>query len=766
MTATVFRSTRPQFALRSLLLCVLLASLFFASVAASGMAGALVLFFFFALVLMATGLWTHRHRRTIAGAMIAGVVVLVFPALTSYAICDGWYDLTVTIDAESAAAEKPELVNSMMEAYDKWWDEVRPSIVNERAPRPKTISYKVWYEKQMRSGGTPASPFPTDTCDPTVESGSTSAPGANAVTKGKKSLLITNLEAGKKQTVVTYGTSLTAVGAWVDQLRSVFEQNYPGQVNLINSGSGGSNSDWGRKNFEERVIQKKPDTVFIEFAVNDAVARRRTSVEHAQANLEGMIDRLLKAQPDCEIILMVMNPPVAHTKRDRPNLAAYNQMYRDVAKERKLQLIDHYPAWEKILNEDPGRFLHYVPDAIHPVREGARDVITPAIAKAVGMKAGNPDLSKATPCWDYLFRMTDKDKSRDVSRVEFTQFWADHFRKQDTDQDSKLSAAEYEPTVIFNHVDANQDGQITLAEYQKIYVSHFDSRDKNKDDVLTKGEIWEPKKSDPKRVIQIPDTVKAKPLIVAHRGASRDAPENTLEAFKLAWEQGADAIEGDFHLTADGVIVCIHDGNTARVSGKNLVVRQSTLAELQELDVGAYRGEEFKGSVIPTLAEVFATIPAPKKIYIEIKCGTEIIPALLEDIRKSSLKREQIVVISKNKKVVQELKASASQYKAYWLCDFKKDKFGTITPSLETVLEILKQVEADGFSSTPNIPGPVLKGVREHGYEWHVYTIDDLETARRVARQGVRSITTNVPGTMKKNLVEQAATANTDEAGS
>ena len=66
------------------------------------------------------------------------------------------------------------------------------------------------------------------------------------------------------------------------------------------------------------------------------------------------------------------------------------------------------------------------------------------------------------------------------------------------------------------------------------------------------------------------------PLIVAHRGASRDAPSNTIPAFQLAWKQGADAIEGDFHLSKDGEIVCFHDADTKRVAGTQLVVRQST----------------------------------------------------------------------------------------------------------------------------------------------------------------------------------------------
>lgn len=254
------------------------------------------------------------------------------------------------------------------------------------------------------------------------------------------------------------------------------------------------------------------------------------------------------------------------------------------------------------------------------------------------------------------------------------------------------------------------------------------------------------------------------PMIVAHRGASRDAPENTIPAFKLAWEQGADAIEGDFQLTKDGHIVCIHDKNTKRVSDRNLVIKESTLDELRELDVGAYRGKDYRGTVIPTIAEVFSIIPEQKKIYIEIKCGKEIIPNLFEEIRRSGLKREQIVVISSNKKVIREFKAKGPQFKAFWLSGFKKDKSGKITPSLETVLETLKQTKADGFSSSKDvISESFIRSVMEHGYEYHVWTVDDLETAKRFKNWGAKSITTNVPGYIKKNLVEQDAAANADK---
>jgi glycerophosphoryl diester phosphodiesterase len=244
-------------------------------------------------------------------------------------------------------------------------------------------------------------------------------------------------------------------------------------------------------------------------------------------------------------------------------------------------------------------------------------------------------------------------------------------------------------------------------------------------------------------------------MIVAHRGASEDAPENTMQAFKLAWKQGADAIEGDFHLTKDGHIVCIHDDNTNRVSNKTVVVHESTLAELRTLDVGVNSVNHSNDNVIPTIEEVFATIPDQKSIYIEIKCDVEIIPTLLENIKTSGLKREQILFICFNHHVLQELKTKAPQYKVSWLCNFKKQEDGEITPSLETILRTLKLIQADGLSSNIDIPEPIIKAVKKQGYEWHVWTVDDPKNAQRSKKLGVNSITTNTPGYIRKNLIEQ-----------
>lgn len=219
----------------------------------------------------------------------------------------------------------------------------------------------------------------------------------------------------------------------------------------------------------------------------------------------------------------------------------------------------------------------------------------------------------------------------------------------------------------------------------------------------------------------------------------------------MAWQQGADAIEGDFHLTKDERIVCFHNKRIRTHAGETLFIANSTLSELRKIDVG---GKSFKGAAIPTIAEVFATVPKGKRIYIEIKCGAEIIPALLSEVDGSGLSKEQIVVISFKQEVLQELKAKAPHYKASWLCRFKKEETGEVTPSIEKVLSTLKLIQADGLSSNTAVPHSVIETVRQHGYEWHVWTINDLEKAGQLKALGAESITTDVPGHMREHLVE------------
>lgn len=246
----------------------------------------------------------------------------------------------------------------------------------------------------------------------------------------------------------------------------------------------------------------------------------------------------------------------------------------------------------------------------------------------------------------------------------------------------------------------------------------------------------------------------ADPLVVAHRGASKLAPENTIPAFLAAWSQGADAIEGDFHLTLDGHIVCIHDVDTARVSGRKLVVKETALKDLRKIDVGEWHGDQWKGAKIPTISEVFATVPVGKKIYIEIKCGPEILPVLLEEIKSSGLTLEQIAVISFNMNVIYQLELKAPKIQTYWLTKLKKNKLNRLEPSSEDAIKILKIIKADGISSFAHgdLKQQYIDRVKSQGFEYHVWTIDVVEKAKRFRDMGVNSITTNVPEMIMKSV--------------
>jgi len=115
------------------------------------------------------------------------------------------------------------------------------------------------------------------------------------------------------------------------------------------------------------------------------------------------------------------------------------------------------------------------------------------------------------------------------------------------------------------------------------------------------------------------DFYRGRLLNFAHRGARRQAPENTLPAFERAVELGADGIELDVHLSADGVPVVIHDFDVDKTTDGTGAVAKKTLAELRELDAGAHFSPQFAGTRIPTLMEVFEAVGNRVLINIELK---------------------------------------------------------------------------------------------------------------------------------------------------
>ena len=249
------------------------------------------------------------------------------------------------------------------------------------------------------------------------------------------------------------------------------------------------------------------------------------------------------------------------------------------------------------------------------------------------------------------------------------------------------------------------------------------------------------------------------PMIVAHRGASFDAPENTMAAFRLGVEQGADAIEGDFYLTADGQIVCFHDRTAQRTAGVDRPVTAMTLAELQQLDVGTWKSNAFAGERPPTLDEVLDYLPAGKTFLIEIKSGPEIVPALKKSLDARRGRWADLRIISFHDAVIAAVKKELPEIKAYWLVDFKAKK-GKPAITSDAIFATLARTQADGLDAQADparLTPAFIAQLKSKGYELHVWTVDDVDLARLLLSRGVQSVTTNKPAFLRQGLTQTAA---------
>jgi glycerophosphoryl diester phosphodiesterase len=241
--------------------------------------------------------------------------------------------------------------------------------------------------------------------------------------------------------------------------------------------------------------------------------------------------------------------------------------------------------------------------------------------------------------------------------------------------------------------------------------------------------------------------------IIAHRGASHDAPENTVAAIKLAWEQGADGSEFDVYLSSDQQIVVIHDKDTKRTGGGvEKLVAKSTLAELQQLDFGLWKDPKYRNERIPTIADMFATVPAGKKVFVEVKCGPEIVPALDKALTASKLKPEQTPIIAFDARVIAELKKVRPDVPAYWLMSLNKKD--TPPPSVESVIAKAREIKADGLdlSASPELDEAYAKAIHEAKLPLYVWTVNKPDVAQRMVKLGVVGITTDRPQWLREQL--------------
>ena len=243
--------------------------------------------------------------------------------------------------------------------------------------------------------------------------------------------------------------------------------------------------------------------------------------------------------------------------------------------------------------------------------------------------------------------------------------------------------------------------------------------------------------------------------IIAHRGASHDAPENTLAAIALAWKQHADAVEIDVHLSKDGNLVVIHDATTKRTCGVSDKVRKRTLAELKILDAGKWKGVQWAGERIPALDEVLANVPKDKGLVIELKGGPELLPELKRVLTRSALKPGRIFLASFSLPTMTLVKRTMPDYGACWITGFRRRKPSrSWSPTPTRLIERAKKAGMDGLDLYAECPidADFVRQVKAAGMKLYVWTVDSVAPARKLKAAGVDGITTNRPGWLREKL--------------
>ncbi len=256
--------------------------------------------------------------------------------------------------------------------------------------------------------------------------------------------------------------------------------------------------------------------------------------------------------------------------------------------------------------------------------------------------------------------------------------------------------------------------------------------------------------------------------LVAHRGAGHELtdpvgpPENTLAAVAHGFAAGADAVEVDVWLTADGVPILHHDRTTDRttdLTGRNIT--ELTWPELAAVDAGSWKSERWAREPVPTLVAAAAEVPAGRGLVIEIEEGPQVVPQLLAALQPTGLADEQIVFISYNYDTIVEMKASAPQHRAYWIVDtlprwqlggwcqghrrgISSERVGyddSANPGW--LAEQAADAGLDGLDALFAYPPELPQRIAAVGLDWLVWTANDPRAIDNCIDDGAWAITTD-----------------------
>ncbi len=245
----------------------------------------------------------------------------------------------------------------------------------------------------------------------------------------------------------------------------------------------------------------------------------------------------------------------------------------------------------------------------------------------------------------------------------------------------------------------------------------------------------------------------ARPLVFGHRGASADAPENTLAAFELAADMGADGVELDVQLSKDGEAVICHDFFVDKTTNAHGRVDAFTVEELRALDAGSWFSPAFVGQYIPTLRELFERLGRRLLFNVELKS---------ESLRDNGLER-RVAQLIREFDLYDRVIVSSFNPAALWRMRRLDRRVDLGLLYYEEQPIHLRRAWARyliPFQAMhpyyPMVDERYMAWARRNRYKVNVWTVDDEEEARRLLRLGVNIIITNRPGVMRRVVAEFA----------
>jgi glycerophosphoryl diester phosphodiesterase len=233
-----------------------------------------------------------------------------------------------------------------------------------------------------------------------------------------------------------------------------------------------------------------------------------------------------------------------------------------------------------------------------------------------------------------------------------------------------------------------------------------------------------------------------RPLVLGHRGASAEAPENTMAAFRLALERGADGFELDVRRCASGEVVVAHDEDALRVGGSPLRIAEDPLPRLRTLDVGVWRGERFRGERIPLLEEVLGAFPAAV-VNVEMKSSGWPDLALAREVARvvrAARAEGRVVVSSFHCALLAAFRRVAPEIPSgflvgpgrAWRVRAAVCTRLLRTPAIHPARQLVTDEQAGRW--------------RAAGLRFLVWTVDDAFEVERLARLGAAAVISNRPG--------------------